>query len=165
MSGRCINAGHVLYIILVDQLFCTTLLWTLMACCNSCNLKSSAILHCLIMFELSLSGIWIVCYMLLAIWWTSTALYVAMVLRSTQLVSPALSSNISDSSLCGNLYYCNYSIKVLPSDVRTHKEDLLCHRLGGNKECRKTPCFGDAWWCDCMKTGVLTGGFLSVCPW
>lgn len=144
MFGRCTNAGHVLYIILVDQLFCTTaLLWTLMVCCNSCNLKSSAILHCLIMFGLSLSGIWIVYYMFLAIWWTYIALHVGMVLRSTQLASPELSSNISDSHLCGNLHCCNYSIKVLPSVVRTHKGDLPCHRLGWNKEGRKNSMF---WW-------------------
>jgi hypothetical protein len=77
------------------------------------------------MFELSLRGIWIVFYVFLAIWWTYIALYVGMVLRSTKLVSPALSPNISDSHLCRNLHCCNYSIKVLPSGVTCHKGDCV----------------------------------------
>jgi len=152
------------YIILLDQPLCnTTLLWTLMVCCHSCDLQvlshpsMSYYVWALLKWDMDL------CYIFLAIWWTYIAVYVGMVLRSTKLVSPALSSNISDSHLCRNLQCCNYSIKVILSGVGIHKGDFPCHRLGGHKECRKTPCFGDAWWCDCMKTGVQTGSFLSAC--
>lgn len=152
-----IHAGHVLYIIWVDQpLHTTTIFWTPMACCHSCDLKSYAILHCLKMSELSLSGIWILCYMFLAIWWNYIALYVGMVLWSTHLVSPALSSNtltLISVEICTAV---TIPLKFFPHVSEFIREtSSVTDRLGGHKKCWKTPDLGNAWCCDCMKMGSI----------
>jgi hypothetical protein len=60
-----------------------------------------------------------------------------MILRSTKLVSPALSSNISDSHLCGNLHCCNYSIKVLPPGVKFIRKTFHVTDLMGTRNVEK----------------------------